>query len=61
LKQLCERDENKDEKGMQSILINQKPLPIKIDPKGKGAQKSNTLDIKKINLQRDPAESESSL
>ena len=61
MKQLCERDENKDEKGMKELLVNQKPLPLKIDPKNKTVAKTNTLDIKKINIQKDPSESESSL
>jgi|JI9StandDraft_2_1071091.scaffolds.fasta_scaffold158127_1 hypothetical protein len=61
LKQLYDRDENKDEKEMKTVLINQKTLLNKSDVKSKIAVKSNTLDIKKINPQKDPGESESSL
>lgn len=60
LRQLYERDQNKDEKGMEKILINQKVLLSKSDLKNK-TNKTNTLDIKKISLQKDPSESESSL
>lgn len=42
-------------------MINQKPLPKKGEDKGKPAGRPNTLDIKKINPQKDPSESESSL
>lgn len=42
---------------MKNVLINQKVLPSSNDPKTKTQAKSNTLDVKKINLQKDPAES----
>jgi hypothetical protein len=58
---LYERDENKDDKGMKALLINQKPLLTKTDPKGKTQSKTNTLDVKRVNLQKDPVDSESSL
>jgi hypothetical protein len=46
---------------MKNVVINQKALPSENDPKGKTQSKPNTLDVKRINLQKDPAESESSL
>lgn len=46
---------------MKNVLINQKPLPAGNDSKAKTQSKTNTLDVKRINLQKDPAESESSL
>jgi len=47
---------------MKALLINQKPLqPVKSEGKAKTTQKNNTLDIKKINVQKNPDESESSL
>ena len=45
---------------MEKIFINQKVLLSKSDLKNK-TNKTNTLDIKKISLQKDPSESESSL
>jgi hypothetical protein len=61
LKQLYDRDEHKDEKSMKTIIINQKTLLNKSEIKSKNPTKSNTLDIKKVNLQKNPGESESSL
>ena len=45
---------------MKALIVNQKPLQI-TDSKNKTQGKNNTLDVKRINLQKDPAESESSL
>lgn len=61
LKQLYDRDEHKDEKTMKGIIINQKTLLNKSEIKSKNPGKLNTLDIKKVNLQKNPLESESSL
>lgn len=54
IKQLYDRDENKDEKRMKALLINQKPLLNKSEAKSKSIIKSNTLDIKRINTQKNP-------
>lgn len=57
VKQLFDRDENKDEKGMKSVTINEKPKAV-AQLNGKIAPvKNNTLDIKKINLQKNPDDS----
>lgn len=40
---------------MKTIIINQKPLPV--DSKGKTQTKNNTLDVKRINLQKEPSQS----
>jgi hypothetical protein len=39
---------------MKALLINQKPLLTKSEAKAKSATKSNTLDIKRINTQKNP-------
>ena len=54
LKQLFERDENKNEKEMKNIVINEKSSS-RVDSKGRTQPKSNTLDVKRINLQKDPS------
>jgi hypothetical protein len=54
IKQLYDRDDNKDEKRMKTLLINQKPLLSKSEAKTKSIMKSNTLDIKRINTQKNP-------
>lgn len=54
LKQLYDRDEHKDDKTMRAIIINQKTLLNKSEIKSKNPAKSNTLDIKKVNLQKNP-------
>jgi len=46
---------------MRSLVISQKQIATGNDPKGKTPAKTGTLDVKRINLQKDPAESESSL
>ena len=56
LKQLYERDEHRDEKEMRLVQINEKPAV-----KAQSSPKAHTLDVKRINLQKNPADSESSL
>ena len=57
LKQLFERDENRDERGMRAVKVEKRIS----EAKASSAVKSTTLDIKKINPKKDPADSESSL
>lgn len=62
VKQLYEKDLKKDEAGMKKVLVlekagNKSEKSMNIKPAGKG----NTVDIKKINIQKDPEDSESSL
>lgn len=61
IKQLCDRDENKNEKQMSEIVIKDRLSAQKIEKSIRNPGKSNALDIKKINLQKSPDESESSL
>jgi hypothetical protein len=61
IKQLYDRDEHKDEKGMKAVPLVSKAQAAKTDAKAKATQKSNTLDIKRINVSKNPDESESSL
>ena len=37
---------------MKDVLINQKALPT--EGKGKGQSKNNTLDVKRVSLQKEP-------
>ena len=62
VKQLYEKDTKKDENAMKKVLVlekagNKSEKSVNIKPVGK----PNTVDIKKINVQKDPEESESSL
>lgn len=54
IKQLCDRDENKDEKAMAEIMIKDKLSAQKIEKSLRNPSKGNSLDIKKINLQKNP-------
>lgn len=53
IKQLYDRDDNKDEKRMRELVVNQKTL-AKSEVKNKTLGKQNTLDIKRINTQKNP-------
>lgn len=46
---------------MKNVTINEKPKIAAEASSKSAAVKNNTLDIKKINLQKNPDESESSL
>ena len=54
INKLFDRDDNKDVRRMKEVLINQKPLLGKSEIKGKSLVKNNTLDIKRINTQKNP-------
>lgn len=54
INKLFDRDDNKDTRRMKELLINQKPLLGKSEVKAKSVVKNNTLDIKRINTQKNP-------
>lgn len=58
VKQLYEKDSKKDEAAIKKIVVleragNKSEKSANVKPAGKG----NTVDIKKINLQKDPEDS----
>ena len=62
VKQLADKDASKDDEAMKKIVVleragNKSEKNVSV----RGGAKGNTVDIKKINLQKDPEESESSL
>ena len=61
MKQLSERDENKDTRAMDNVRLSEKVNPGKAEKTQKNISKPSSLDIKKINLQRNPDDSDSSL
>ena len=56
LKQLCDRDENKDDEKMRKIMIHQKGTKLgeKSLRSVRSNGKSSSLDLRKLNTQKDP-------
>ena len=61
LKQLYERDENKNIEDMKNVKILEKMSVEKLEKTVKNPTKPSSLDIKKINMQKNPDDAESSL
>lgn len=61
IKQLCDRDENKDHEEMSEIVIKEKLIGSKVEKLPITHQRHSVLDLKKVNLQKNPDDAESSL
>lgn len=61
VKQLCDRDENKNIEKMKGVKVREKANAQKGEKNMKNPHKSSSLDVKKINLQKNPNDSDSSL